>query len=86
MILKCEGGPMDGAKYVLSRNTSDETERSTNRKPDGLWFDSQDEHGRFVQEQYQFDRNSEGVTHLQLVYKYTGQVVETGIAFETGET
>ena len=83
MILKCIEGPMDGAVYVLSRNTSEPEERSTNRKPDGLWFDGQDEHGRNVQYQYKFDRNSEHGTHLALAYKYDGAVVETGIDFET---
>ncbi len=83
MILKCVEGPMDGAVYVLSRNTSEPEERSTNRKPDGLWFDGQDEHGRNVQYQYKFDRNSEHGTHLALAYKYDGAVVETGIDFET---
>lgn len=76
MILKCIDGPMDGATYVLSRNTGDPTERSTNRKPDGVWFDGQDEHGRNVQHQYKFDKNSEHGTHLMLVYKYDGQVVD----------
>lgn len=83
MILKCVEGPMDGAVYVLSRNTSEPEERSTNRKPDGLWFDGQDEHGRNVQHQYKFDRNSDHETHLALAYKYDGAVVETGIDFET---
>ena len=77
MVLKCIEGPMDGAVYVLSRNTSEPGERSTSRKPDGLWFDGQDEHGRHVQHQYKFDRNSEHGTHLALAYKYDGPVVDT---------
>jgi hypothetical protein len=68
---------MDGACYVLSRQTSDPAERSTNRKPDGLWFDGHDEHGRVVLHQYRFDRNSEHGSHLALVYKYDGCVVDT---------
>lgn len=83
MILKCIDGPMDGAVYVLSKDTADPENRSTNRKPDGLWFDGQDEHGRNVQHQYKFDRYSEQGSHSVLVYKYDGQVVETGIEFET---
>jgi hypothetical protein len=51
--------------------------------PDGLWFDGQDEHGRYVQHQYKFDKNSEHGTHLALAYKYDGQLVETGIEFDT---
>lgn len=85
MILKCFDGPMDGAVYVLSRNTSDPGERSTNRKPDGLWFDGKDEHGRNVQHQYAFDRNSPEGNHITLCYRYTVAVVETGIEMETDE-
>jgi hypothetical protein len=77
---------MDGAVYVLSRDTAKFTERSTNRKPDGLWFDGKDEHGRNVQHQYR----SAGVMPLvdckepiTMEYRYDGQVVETGIEFET---
>lgn len=77
---------MDGAVYVLSRNTSDSSERSTNRKPDGLWFDGQDKHGRNVQHQYKFDRNDEYETYSALVYKYDGEVVDTNIEFETEST
>ena len=73
MILKCIDGPMGGAVYVLSKNTSDPAERSTTRKPDGLWFDGQDEQGRWVQHQYVFDKNSECGTHLALAYKYAGR-------------
>jgi len=47
MILQCVDGPMDGAIYHL-----DKTERNTNRKPDGLWFDSKDEQGRNVRWEY----------------------------------
>ena len=83
MIIKCFDGPMDGAIYVLSRDTANPENRSTNRKPDGLWFDGKDEHGRNVQHQYKFDRNSEHGSHIALACKYDGQVVETGIEFET---
>lgn len=76
MILNCIDGPMDGAVYVLSRDTSDPAERSTNRKPDGLWFDGQDESGRNVRHSYEFDRNSEHGRHLVLAYKYNGSVAE----------
>jgi len=83
MILKCLDGPMDGAHYVLSRKTEDPEERSTNRKPDGLWFDSQDKHGRNVQHQYRFDRLADDSSHQCLCYRYDGEVVETGIVMET---
>lgn len=85
MILKCFDGPMDGAVYVLSRNTGDPKERSTNRKPDGLWFDGMDEHGRDVQHQYAFDRNAEQGDHVTLCYRYSGPVVDTDIDFQTQE-
>ena len=45
MKLRLLGGPMNGALYVLSR---DRPEPSTNRKPDGLWFDGQDGNGSEV--------------------------------------
>ena len=83
MILKCVGGPMDGAVYVLSKNTEIPEERSTNRKPDGLWFDSADERGRNVQQQYVFDRLSEQGNHMTLCYRYDGLCVDTGIKMET---
>ena len=86
MILKCFDGPMDGAVYVLSRLTAEPSERSTTRKPDGLWFAGQDEHGRNVQHQYANDRLAEdGGSHVVLCYRYTGPVVETGIEMETSE-
>lgn len=77
MILKCNDGPMTGAVYVLSRNTSDPGERSTNRKPDGMWFEGQDETGNWVKHHYEFDRNSENGTHLSLDYKYVGPTSDT---------
>ena len=90
MILKLVDGPMDGAHYVLSKRTEFPEERSTNRKPDGLWFDGKDEHGRNVQEQY---ANCPGETesfvpsetggHVVLIYRYTGKVVGTGIEMGT---
>lgn len=83
MILKCFDGPMDGAIYVLSKLTAEPSERSTNRKPDGLWFDAQDEHGRNVQHQYAYDRLAEQGDHAIMCYRYTGPVVETGIEMET---
>lgn len=75
MMLKCVDGPMNGAVYVLSRNTMNPAERSTNRKPDGLWFDGQDEYGRNVRYQYVFDKNSDHGTHLALAYKYEGAII-----------
>lgn len=86
MILKCLGGPMDGAVYALSRETSDPNNRSTNRKPDGLWFDGKDEHGRNVQHQYGPGISMPLVDCKEPVvmeYRYIGQVVDTGIDFET---
>ena len=80
MILKCIDGPMDGATYNLSKLPS---EPSTNRKPDGFWFDEKDEHGRNVQEQYAFERSADGGNHVTMCYRYTGKVVDTGIAFDT---
>lgn len=77
---------MDGAVYVLSKQTSDPQERSTNRKPDGFWFDAMpDDQGRPVQDQYKFDRNADGGNHLTLVYRYDGQVTDTGVEFEVDE-
>lgn len=74
MILKCVGGgPMRGAAYVLSRDTSVPEERSTNRKPDGFWFDGRDK-GCDVRLEYEFDRNGDGGTHLVLEYKFKGSV------------
>lgn len=75
MILKCVLGPMNGAIYVLSKNTSDPAEQSTNRKPDGLWFDGQDKYGQNVRYQYVFDALSEHGSHVTLAYKYNGQVI-----------
>lgn len=83
MILKCLDGPMDGAVYVLSRNTEQAEERSTNRKPDGMWFDAKDEFGRNVQHQYAYDRLADEGSHVTICYRYTGQVVDTGIEMET---
>lgn len=85
MILKCIGGPMDGAVYALSRETADVKQRSTTRKPDGLWFDGQDEHGRAVQHQYKQSRGCESVDDIEVAipFDYDGPVVETGIEFET---
>ncbi len=80
MILKCLDGPMDGAVYTLDRQAT-----NTTRKPDGLWFDGQDEHGRNVQNQYAFDRLAAPGDHVTLCYRFTGQVVETGIEMETQE-
>jgi hypothetical protein len=77
MVIKCVGGPMDGAVYVLSRNTSDPAEQSTNRKPDGLWFEGEDQHGRPVHHQYKFNRLSEHGDHVTLVYQFDGEVVDT---------
>ena len=85
MILKCLDGPMDGAVYVLSRETSDPQQRSTNRKPDGLWFDGKDEFDRNVQHQYAYDRLAEGGDHVTLCYRYTGPVVDTGLTLEIEE-
>lgn len=79
MILKCIKGPMDGAVYALSRETSDPSQRSTNRKPDGLWFDGQDDEGRNVQHHYKFDRAMplvECKEPVVLEYLYNGQVEE----------
>lgn len=88
MILKCLDGPMDGAVYALSRETSDSQQRSTNRKPDGLWFDGKDAHGRNVQHQYAGGNAMPLVDCKEpvcLAYHYTGPVVETGIEMETSE-
>ena len=81
MKLQCVGGPMDGAVYLLSASDAN---RNASRKPDGLWFSTQDEHGRNVQQQYRKTRvmyfdDDGGVVQ----YVYDGVVVETGIEFET---
>lgn len=83
MILKCLDGPMDGVVYVLSKNTAEPSERSTNRKPDGLWF-SAEEDGYIVQHQYAFDRLADQATHLVMCYRYSGPVVESEIEMTTG--
>jgi len=62
---------MDGATYVLSKRTKEPEERSTNRKPDGLWFDAFDEGGRSVQYQYAYDRLAEEGDHVTMCYRYT---------------
>lgn len=80
MILKCFDGPMDGAVYALADRGN------TTRKPDGLWFDGTDEHGRNVQHQYAGGNAMPLVDCKEpvcLEYRYTGPVVETGIDFET---
>ena|SRR3990167_516572 len=56
---------------------------STNRKPDGLWFDGQDEHGRQVKHEYAFDRLAPEGDHVTLCYRYDGPCVMTGIEMET---
>ena len=80
MLVKCFGGPMDGAEYALSRE-----EKSTTRKPDGLWFNGFDEHGRPVQHQYKDAGllDGPGAVGVTMRYDYDGQVVDTGIDFET---
>lgn len=59
--------------------------KSTNRKPDGLWFDGKDEHGRNVQHQYRDSGTRDHVFGVELLYKYDGHVVDTGIEMETEE-
>jgi hypothetical protein len=79
MKLQCDGGPMDGAIYAISKDHP-----STNRKPDGLWFDATDEHGRNIQHQYRDAGNlTEDADGVIVQYAYDGAVVETGIEFET---
>ena len=79
MKLQCVGGPMDGAMYTISKNNP-----STNRKPDGLWFDGTDEHGRNIQHQYRdAGRLAEDADGAIVQYLYDDAVVETGIEFET---
>lgn len=79
MILKCLDGPMDGAVYALSRETSDPQQRSTNRKPDGLWFDGYDDIGQSCKHEYKFDRLAEGGDHVTMVYRYDAPATNTGI-------
>ena len=85
MELKLIGGPMDGGRYVLAKETGAVGNRSTNRKPDGLWFDGQDEHGRNVQHQYKDSGILEDLERggVAMRYVYDGQVVDTGIEMET---
>lgn len=77
MKLQCVGGPMNGAIYVISKD-----HLSTNRKPDGLWFDATNE-GRNIRHQYrdagQLAEDADGVI---VQYVYDGAMVETGIEFE----
>lgn len=77
MILKCLDGPMDGAAYSIA------SMRGTERMPDGLWFDAQDEHGRDMQHQYAYDRDADYNDHVTLCYRYTGPLVDTGLEMET---
>lgn len=85
MILKCLDGPMDGAVYVLTKETSEPEGRSTNRKPDGLWFNGYDDLQRHVQHQYEFEFLEQFGDDVCQIYKYTGPVVDTGIEMETSE-
>lgn len=72
MKIKLTGGPMDGAVYALSLS-----EPSTTRKPDGISFDSQEPStGRWMKEEYVYDNCVGDGTHVALVYKYDGQVVD----------
>ncbi len=81
MILKCIGGPMDGAVYHLDKNMP-----QTTRKPDGMWFNAQDEHGRWVQHQYKDTALGDvGEAGVAIHYTYDGPVVDTGIQMETRE-
>lgn len=57
--------------------------KSTNRKPDGLWFDGKDEHGRTVYHQYRDSALENLPIGVAMIYKYDGQVVDTGIEMET---
>lgn len=69
MFFQCVGGPMDGAVYHL-----DKDEPNTNRKPDGLWFDGQDDTGRFVKHQYEESGKcdmTDGEIALQFIYDGT---------------
>lgn len=79
MILKCFDGPLDGAIYTLEKSGE-----NTNRKPDGLWFNGQDEHGRWVQHQYK-ENGKIDMTDGEIVlsFLYDGPVVDTGIDFTT---
>jgi len=74
MILKCVAGPMDGATYSLSRTRG---EPNTNRKPDGLWFDRQEDNGDWVQDQYEFDRLADSGANVTMVYCYGGSIPGT---------
>jgi hypothetical protein len=82
MYLKLTDGPMDGAEYALSKLRE---EPSTNRKPDGVWFDAIDDQGRNIKHEYKFDRTGEKGNHVTLEYRYDGIVVDTGIEMETEE-
>lgn len=71
MTLLCYGGPLDGANFDL---TGDEAK--TNRKPDGLWFNTRDEHGRRAQEEYRFVRNIVRGETIYICYEHHGQLVD----------
>lgn len=66
---------MDGAMYTISKNKP-----STNRKPDGLWFDGTDEQGRNLQHQYrdagQLLEDADGEVVIQ--YTYQGAIEACG--------
>lgn len=79
MFLKLLDGPMDGAIYELGV-------QCTNRKPDKLSFLFQEESsGRWGHEEYEFDRLAPSGDHVTMIYKYTGQVIDTGIEMETAQ-
>ncbi len=80
MKLRLFDGPMDGASYSLAKDAP-----STNRKPDGLWFDRQDDKGRNVRDEYKEAGTIDGENGIgvDIKYLYDGETVESGIGFET---
>lgn len=75
--VKCIGGPVDGAIYRM---------RALNHDfPDGMWFNSVDEHERPVQNQYALGMavNFHNTDSSGAIYNYCGQLIDTGLDFET---
>lgn len=79
MKIRLFDGPMDGAVYAL-----DNERPSTNRKPDGLWFDRIDDKGRHVRDEYVDAGTIEGqLLGVDLKFVYDGETVQTEIEFDT---
>lgn len=80
MRLRCVGGPMDGAKYVLSSRS-----QSTTRKPDRIGFDFIDDRGMHGHYEYIDSGTEDNGTGVDLIFKYYGIIMDTAAPFEKRE-